>query len=97
MVYFDVFKNTHLCLGKSLSSADKEVFITQIVEFIRSRDDHQAESLNNQLGRIIGVLIFCFEKSNFVSQVVQTPRYLCIPKLLVTSYYELNVTLFDKV
>ena len=86
-----------MCLGKSLSSADKEVFITQIVEFIRSRDDHQAESLNNQLGRIIGVLIFCFEKSNFVSQVVQTPRYLCIPKLLVTSYYELNVTLFDKV
>jgi hypothetical protein len=97
MVYFDVFKNTHLCLGKSLSSADKEVFITQIVEFIRWRYDHQAKSLNNQLGRIIGVLIFCFEKSNFVSQVVQTPRYLCIPKLLVTSFYELNVTLFDKV
>ena len=97
MVYFNVFKNTHLCLGKSLSSADKEVFITQIVEFIRWRYDHQAKSLNNQLGRIIGVLIFCFEKSNFVSQVVQTPRYLCIPKLLVTSYYELNVTLFDKV
>ena len=84
-------------MGKSLSSADKEVFITQIVEFIRSRDDHQAESLNNQLGRIIGVLIFCFEKSNFVSQVVQAHRYVDIPKLLVTSYYELNVTLFDKV
>ena len=84
-------------MGKSLSSADKEVFITQIVEFIRSRDDNQAESLNNQLGRIIGVLIFCFEKSNFVSQVVQAHRYVDIPKLLVTSYYELNVTLFDKV
>ena len=95
--FVDNVGESHLCLDKSLMQIDKEIFIEQIIDFIIEKEGHQGKNLNNLIGRILGVLIFCFEKSKFVSQVLSAPRYVDIPAVLITQYYELNVTLFSKV
>lgn len=75
---------------------DKEVFIEEIINFILEKKGHQGADLNILIGGILGVLIFCFEKSRFVSQVLSAHRYVDIPTMLITQYYKLNVPLFYK-
>lgn len=88
---------SHLCLNKPLMhSVEIEVFIQQIIDFILTKEGHHGENLNILIGRILGVLIFCFEKSKFVSQVLSAPRYVDIPEMPITQYYKLNIPLIHK-